>query len=90
MTNRHPSVEAITRFFEYDHLPEPLFNIAWKCAQLKDTMLEEIEDDPELTVGLRKLLEAKDCFVRASLAQVNRRKNLATGEPNNVSEGSPI
>jgi len=29
-------------------------------------MVEKLEG-PELTAGLRKLLEAKDCFVRAAL-----------------------
>jgi hypothetical protein len=30
-------------------------------------MVDDLPDGPELTAGLRKLLEAKDCFVRASL-----------------------
>ena len=81
---RHPSVEAVTRFFEHGHLPEPLLTIAHHCSNLKDLMLVNIQDDdPELTAGLRKLLEAKDCFVRAAVSQENRRK----GNPN---EGSPI
>lgn len=81
--DRHPSVVAVTRFFEYDHLPEPLRFISFACAELKDTILERVGDDPELVVGLRKLLEAKDCFVRASIAQVNKEK----GESH---EGKPI
>jgi hypothetical protein len=81
--SRHPSVEAITRFFEYDHLPEPLKSVASECSLLKTKILNEIEDDPELTAGLRKLLEAKDCFVRAAVAQENRKKA-------NPSEGKPI
>lgn len=83
MNNRHPSVEAITRFFETSQLPEPLRTIADHNAILMATMVENIEDDPELTAGLRKLLEAKDCFVRAALAQENRR-NL------NPKEGTPL
>ncbi|GEM_PF-4892334 len=31
-------------------------------------MLDELDDGPELTAGLHKLTEAKDCFVRQSLA----------------------
>jgi hypothetical protein len=81
--NRHPSVEAITRFFEYDHLPEPLRFISFACAELSETILGRIDDDPELTAGLRKLLEAKDCFVRAMVAQENKSKS----EPR---EGKPI
>lgn len=83
--SRHSSVEAVTRFFEHEHLPEPLKFIAHKCSALKDDMLDAIDDDPELTAGLRKLLEAKDCFVRATVAQVNRDKGL---HPSN--EGSPL
>lgn len=30
-------------------------------------MVDQLPDGPELTAGLRKLLEAKDCFVRAAL-----------------------
>lgn len=37
------------------------------CAELADRMVERLDDGPELTAGLRKLLEAKDCFVRAAL-----------------------
>lgn len=84
MTNRHPSVEAVTRFFEHRHLPEPLLTIAHHCKTLSELMLTNIkEDDPELTAGLRKLLEAKDCFVRAAVAQENRK----VGNPN---EGAPL
>lgn len=81
--HRHPSVVQITRFFEYNHFPEPLHTLAYQCASLKDIMLANIEDDPELVVGLRKLLEAKDCFVRAKVAEENRRKN-------SLKEGSPL
>lgn len=31
------------------------------------TVINTLPDGPELTAGLRKLLEAKDCFVRAAL-----------------------
>ena len=32
-------------------------------------MAAQLPDGPELTAGLRKLLEAKDCFVRTAIAQ---------------------
>lgn len=79
---RHPSVSAVTQFFEYNHLPEPLYTISYQCSTLKDVMLANIEDSAELTAGLRKLLEAKDCFVRAMVAQENKRKGeLSQGKP---------
>jgi hypothetical protein len=37
------------------------------CAALADEMADALPSGPELTTGLRKLLEAKDCFVRAAL-----------------------
>ena len=62
----HPSTEAILKHFTYDHLPaylqmvsRPICTMAWAYA-------EEF-DGPELTAGLRKLLEAKDCLVRAAI-----------------------
>lgn len=65
---RHISVTAICRYFSYDHLPEPLKQISAPFTELVETMLDAIPNDsPELTAGLRKLLEAKDCMVRAAL-----------------------
>lgn len=61
------SASPIMRYFAYEHLPDHLQKISkplGDIAQLMDAMLP---DGAEKTVGLRKLLEAKDCFVRASL-----------------------
>jgi hypothetical protein len=51
------------------NLPEPQQSIAWECHELAKRMVEAAPQGPELTTGLRKLLEAKDCFVRASMEQ---------------------
>ena len=65
---RHSSTEAITQYFTYEHLPPHLRPVSEACATLVTVILNEIPvDSPELTTGLRKLLEAKDCFVRAAL-----------------------
>lgn len=65
----HPATAQILRFFEYDHLPEFLQEISQPFHRLAHDMVEDQEvDGPEVTVGLRKLLEAKDCFVRAALS----------------------
>lgn len=64
----HPSTEAILKFFEYEHLPNRLQAISRPFHDLAHSMVEDHElDGPELTAGLRKLLEAKDCMVRAAL-----------------------
>ena len=57
------------QFFSYDHLPEHLQGISKSCTRLADEMTYTLPDGPELTAGLRKLLEAKDCFVRAAVAK---------------------
>lgn len=67
-SHRHPATQQIMRWFTYDHLPEgPVRNASHECAQLAHEMLIGLPDGPELTVGLRKLLEAKDAFVRAAI-----------------------
>lgn len=64
-SDRHASTKHILRFFTYNHLPEGLVqNTSRKVTDLVEDLLEVLEDGPELSAGLRKLLEAKDCFVR--------------------------
>jgi hypothetical protein len=62
----HPSTEAILKFFEYDHLPQHLQDVSRPFNSLAWDMAGRFEG-AELTTGLRKLLEAKDCMVRAAL-----------------------
>jgi len=67
LEGRHPATVSIARFFAYDHLSEPMRSISMYNYHLAEAMIRELPDGPELTTGLRKLLEAKDCFVRAAL-----------------------
>jgi hypothetical protein len=62
----HPATEAILRFFEYEHLPPALQEVSRPFCELAKAYAENYEG-PEVTAGLRKLLEAKDCMVRAAL-----------------------
>lgn len=64
---RHPSTTGLLRYFEYAHLPEHLQAISRPVGNLAHEMVDRLPDGPELTTGLRKLLEAKDCLVRAAL-----------------------
>ncbi|MFD5697432.1 hypothetical protein [Streptomyces lasiicapitis] len=65
--NRHASTAHIAKYFTYAHLPEHLQAVSRPFQELADQMIRDLPDGPELTAGLRKLLEAKDCFVRAAL-----------------------
>lgn len=67
---RHPATVAIMRHFEFGHLPFELAAVSNECRTLAETMVVRLPDGPELTAGLRKLLEAKDCFVRAAVEQM--------------------
>lgn len=60
----------LLQFFEYGHLAEQQQTVSRECAALANYAVQNIKDGPELTAGLRKLLEAKDCFVRATLEVV--------------------
>lgn len=64
---RHPATVQLLRWFEYDHLPERLQAVSKPVGDLAHAMVEVLPDGPELSAGLRKLLEAKDCFVRAGI-----------------------
>lgn len=55
----------IMKFFTYAHLPERLQAVSKPCAELAEQMVTHLPPSAELSAGLRKLLEAKDCFVRA-------------------------
>ncbi|MFC7794631.1 hypothetical protein [Streptomyces cinereoruber] len=58
---------AILRYFAYDHLPSHLAQISAPFHMLAHGMADQLPPGPELSAGLRKLLEAKDCMVRAAL-----------------------
>jgi hypothetical protein len=55
------------QFFEYRHLPEQLQNVSRPFGELTEQLEASLPGNPEKTVALRKLLEAKDCAVRAVL-----------------------
>jgi hypothetical protein len=57
------------QFFRYDHLPEKLQAVSMPFSELAHAIVERLPQNPERTVALRKLLEAKDCAVRAVLYQ---------------------
>ncbi|MEI9751459.1 hypothetical protein V5085_11060 [Moellerella wisconsensis] len=60
-------ISPIMEFFKYEHLPERLKAISKPICDLAIQMDETLPESVEKSVGLRKLLEAKDALVRASL-----------------------
>lgn len=59
--------EPIMQFFAYQHLPEKLQAVSKPFGELAKTIVETLPRNPERSVALRKLLEAKDAAVRANL-----------------------
>lgn len=78
MTDFHPAPEEfsateiaqdhILQFFHYSHLPEALRSRSKPFCALARQIIDETPRNPERTVALRKLLEAKDANVRAFVA----------------------
>jgi hypothetical protein len=65
MTEANP--EPILQFFGFEHLPEHLQNVSRLFQMLAQHLVEACPRNPERTVALRKLLEAKDAAVRSVL-----------------------
>jgi hypothetical protein len=62
------SIEGLLKFFAYDHLKPEYQIISKPFGELATWIVATLPRSAERTVALRKLLEAKDCAVRASLA----------------------
>lgn len=60
-----PSAEILTHFNIWTN--DQAVGIARRCEALALEMEELLVKGPEKAIGMRKLLEAKDCFVRAKL-----------------------
>ena len=54
-------------FFAYDHLPAHLQGLSKPFGDLAAELVSKLPVCEETTVMLRKLLEAKDCAVRAQV-----------------------
>jgi hypothetical protein len=64
---RANNMDPMFQFFNYEHLREDLKPISKQFADVAQWVIDNLPRNPERTVALRKLLEAKDCAVRAAL-----------------------
>lgn len=67
ITRGYKMAHPILKHFAYSHLPPHLQEVSKPIGKLAEQMDVTVIDGPEKSAGLRKLLEAKDCFVRAKL-----------------------
>lgn len=59
--------DRMLQFFKYEHLPPHLAKVSQPFCELAVWITENLPSNAERTAGLRKLLEAKDCAVRAAI-----------------------
>lgn len=69
MNTYAPPIAHLMQFFTYSHLPEHLQVISKPFADLAEHLANTLPVNAESVTALRKLLEAKDCAVRAVLAK---------------------
>ncbi|MFA0001475.1 hypothetical protein AB4428_24500 [Vibrio lentus] len=62
-----PTPPKILQYFKYLHLPDRLQTVSKPFNELASLIAEDLPDNEEREIALRKLLEAKDCAVRAML-----------------------
>lgn len=61
--------EHIEQFFAFAHLPPAMQEVSRPFGELAARIIDNLPRNPERTVALRKLLEAKDAAVRAAIAK---------------------
>lgn len=72
----HPAIERVLKQFRYEHLPPHLQAVSKPIHDLAHKMVTELDAaDPELTIGLRLLRQAKDCFVEVAVEKHGRPCN---------------
>ena len=57
--------EDILKHFSYKHLPENQHYLCKTFKSLAEKLVKTTPRNPERSVALRKLLEAKDCALRS-------------------------
>lgn len=75
--DQKPAIEPILQYFEFRHLPHHLQEVSTHFYDMAHWIDRMLPRNPERTVALRKLLEAKDAAVRARLepAPLSERTN---------------
>lgn len=70
----HPSIAHFIPLFQYEHLPENLQERSKPFCELAKQIMNKWPSNPETTVALRKLREAKDAAVTAFIVEEYKNK----------------
>lgn len=71
--------DPMLQFFAFIHLPEYLQEVSRPFCATAEWIVWNLPANPERDVALRKLLEAKDCAVRARLYAEPKKEGFAPG-----------
>jgi hypothetical protein len=66
-TEEEIKADQILQFFHYSHLPEKLQSRSKPFCEMARNIIDTTPRNAERSTALRKLLEAKDCAIRAGL-----------------------
>jgi hypothetical protein len=89
LAGRHPGVVDICQWFDSSHLDQRKATLSLAVEALVEFALDELNDGPELTAGLRKLLEAKDCLVRQFIADQKAGRPAPAGPQSVIADLDP-
>ena len=69
-------MSTIIKYFSYAHLPPFLQSVSKPICDMALCLEKELPECAEKAAGMRKLLEAKDCFVRVAVTEVQPKESL--------------
>ncbi len=72
------------KYFAHAHLPPKLQAVAKPLGLLAEQLENLLPDGAEKSAGMRKLLEAKDCFVRTALDMPDQAAVPGAAQPHGV------
>lgn len=70
-TNLAAEIERMLDHFDYEHLPAHLQAVSSRVYRTAHAMAADLGHGPDLLIGLQKLVEAKDWFVRQAVADAH-------------------
>lgn len=83
MSSLNPAIQHLLEYFDASHLKGPLAEVSQKFTPLAEFIAQD-SSNPETSAALRKLLEAKDCAVRARLTELKRKEREDKEKASNV------
>lgn len=78
------------KYFAFAHPPPKLQSVSKPLGELAEKLEALLPDGPEKSVGMRKLLEAKDCFVRCAIDMPETTQDKLLAHASGTAEGFTV